>query len=144
MAWMSVVRKETTYDIEGECCFEVWDSDKFHVMQKYLFKFGFEAPDEHLTNQRSGTDFESSWAIWISAHRPQDAMSWGIVVADEFVRQLYEKNGITGSVWSKSNFAHWICDDPAQLEEAKREDSIPDAKIGVMPDFSWALSFWGR
>ena len=38
-------------------------------MAKFLFVYGYESPAEWEVNRRSGTDDESSSAVWINAQR---------------------------------------------------------------------------
>ncbi len=50
-------------------------------MTPYLFRFGFESSIERRTNERQGTDFESSEAILILAETEEAAVHWGRVLA---------------------------------------------------------------
>ena len=110
----------------------------------FLFMFGFESPTEHIWNERHGTDDEFSWAIWISAESSDAALAWGRQIAEEFVRQLFERAGVAPRSWRADVFAHWISDDVSVLERAHAEASIPTVAAGQMPDFSWALTHWTR
>lgn len=59
-------------------------------MAKFLFIFGYETPGLKESNQRLGTDFENSEALAITAETQDQAEQWGIKVADEFLRILYQ------------------------------------------------------
>ena len=110
----------------------------------FLFTFGFESPAEHVWNERNGTDEESSWAVWISAASSDVALTWGRQMAEEFVRQLFERAGVAPRSWMTDGFAHWISEDESELERARLEASIPTVADGQMPDLSWALDHWSR
>jgi hypothetical protein len=100
------------------------------VLQPFLFSFGFETPAERRSNDSAGTDFESSWSVWIDAESSGAAMEWGRQVAEAFVRELYERAGIETHSWTAGAFAHWIESD------APRDESSPSVVIGEMPDFA--------
>lgn len=108
----------------------------------FLFLFGFESPVDHVTNISNGTDFESSWGVWIAAENADAALAWGRQVAEEFVRRLFEQSGSTNRSWTQDGFAHWISDEPSKLERASRDATIPIVPDGQLPDFSWALNHW--
>lgn len=115
-----------------------------NAAQPFLFMFGFESPAEHVSNERDGTDFESSWAVWISADDGDAALAWGREIAERFVGLLYERAGMPARSWINDGFAHWVSDDARELESARSQASIPSVPIGQMPDFSWALEHWTR
>jgi hypothetical protein len=110
--------------------------------QPFLFIFGFESPSERLSNKSAGTDFESSWAFWLEAENADAALRWGRQIAEEFVGRLFAQSGASGHSWASGNFAHWICDDPAEMAEARGDTTIPAVRDRQMPDFSWALRHW--
>ena len=112
--------------------------------QPFLFMFGFESPSEHFSNENNRTDFESSWAVWISAKNSEAALTWGRRVAEEFVRRLFEQSGDGPRSWTEGAFAHWISEDPSEQESARNEASIPTVADGQMPDFTWALNHWRK
>jgi len=112
--------------------------------QPFLFMFGFESPSEHFSNENNGTDFESSWALWISADNADAALAWGRCVAEEFVCRLFEQAGDGSRSWTEDGFAHWISEDTSEQERARGEASIQTVADGQMPDLSWALKHWGR
>lgn len=82
-------------------------------MQRFLFVFGYESPEECLANKK-GSDFESSDALWVRATTNSEALSKGRVYANEFVARLYGDANVTGATWVDSNFAHWISENPLQ------------------------------
>ena len=109
-----------------------------------MFIFGFESPTEYLSNERDGTDFESSWAVWIGAKNADIALEWGRQIAEEFVDRLFEQAGFPKRSWTDHGFAHWVSTEPAELERARSEASIQKVAAGKMPDFSWALAHWSH
>ncbi|MCX7356646.1 MAG: hypothetical protein NT015_00615 [Alphaproteobacteria bacterium] len=101
--------------------------------QSFLFSFGFESPEERRSNERSGTDFESSWSVRIAANSGEEAIDWGRQVAETFVRRLYQNAGMPDRSWIADGFAHWI-----EESEDHGEDA-PSVTVGEMPNFDWAL-----
>ena len=101
---------------------------------RYLFRFGFESPEEFKANRAGGWDDESSEAIWINAPSPEDALVWGCSVADQLVRRLFEMAGVEGCSWLAGGFAHWIENEAAVLEWARASPEILEADFGRMPD----------
>ncbi len=84
-------------------------------MKRFLFIFGYETPDEHRSNHERGTDFESSYAVWIQATSEDEALSKGRSYAKDYVVKEYQ--GIASSLtpmWEPQNFAHWISANPAE------------------------------
>ena len=103
---------------------------------QYLFRFGFESPSEFRTNRASDTDFESSEAVWIDAASADDALEWGRLVAEEFVRQLFGQAGIENYSWLGTSFAHWIEDEETVLSWARTSPDVLHADFGRMPDLT--------
>lgn len=66
------------------------------LVMPHLFRFGFEGPEEFRSNSTSGTDFESSFAIWISAPSAGEALDWGREIAEQLVRHIFDAAGIAG------------------------------------------------
>ncbi len=80
---------------------------------RFLFVFGYESPAERSSNETSGTDFESSSAVWIRADSEEQALRKGCEYADQYVRRQYEQAGISDSrSWIHDGFAHWIARRP--------------------------------
>ena len=103
---------------------------------KFLFVFGFEDPIEFQTNKKSGSDFESSRALWIIANDSAEAESWGRSIADMFVRKLFEAKDSEGYTWSDAQFAHWIEAQPTGEWTADQLDDFPVVRSGEFPDFN--------
>jgi hypothetical protein len=102
---------------------------------KFLFVFGFEDPIEFETNKKSGSDFESSRALWIIADDPSKAENWGRSIADRFVRTLFEAENSEGYSWSDAEFAHWIEPQPTGEWTAEQLEALPVVRAGEFPDF---------
>lgn len=79
------------------------------TMQRYLYVFGFESPEERECNEVEGTDYESSRAVFILAESRNAALVWGQRLACAFVHGLF--NGDRDS-WTPQNYANWIEDSP--------------------------------
>ena len=51
----------------------------FSGEQRFLFRFGFQAPEQ------INTDDEDSECVWIEAVNEESALAWGMEVAEAFV-----------------------------------------------------------
>src|SRR4051812_43636174 len=67
----------------------------------FVFRFGYESPQQAAANAAHGWDDESSQYVLIDAPDEAAALRWGREIAERFVREL----GV-GS-WKVRNFAHW-------------------------------------
>lgn len=80
---------------------------------RFLFVFGYESPAERAANDRVGTDFESSNAVWVQADSEEEAIQKGCDYAARFVRQQFEQAGVADFPgWVEGGFAHWIEHEP--------------------------------
>ena len=78
-------------------------------MTRFLFVFGYESPSERVINNREGTDFESSKAVWVNADSEEAALQKGRDYAEGFVRQQFQQENMSVyPSWAEENFAHWI------------------------------------
>lgn len=66
-------------------------------MEKYLFVFGFETPEQKIANSTYGYDDEDSAAVFIRAKNEEEALNWGKQIIKEAMRFLYKENT---SEWS--------------------------------------------
>jgi hypothetical protein len=95
-------------------------------MPEFVFQFGYEAPWEKESNERYGTDFESSqWTI-IDAPDEAAALSWGCEIAEQFVQQT------CGGSWREGDFSH----DVEHLTECPWAIGRPPVVVGQFPDFT--------
>ena len=84
-------------------------------MTRFLFVFGYESPAERAANEREGTDFEPSRAIWVRADSEGEALRKGRDYAERFVRQQFQQAGVGDFAgWAEGDFAHWIEDKPLE------------------------------
>ena len=90
-------------------------------MERFLFRFGYEAPDEWRNNERDGTDFESSGAVWVSAHSVEEAETIGTGYAERFVAGLFYQAGMSSPGWLQAGYAHWL-EPEAQVDTAAAGD----------------------
>lgn len=103
---------------------------------QYLFRFGFESPDEFAANRVGGWDDESSEAFWIDAPTAEEALSWGRSVAERFVHELFEIANAEGYSWNARGFANWIEDDTSVLAWARTSTEVIATDFGQMPDLT--------
>lgn len=78
-------------------------------MERYLYVFGFESPEERECNRAEGTDYESSRAVFIVAQSRGAAFTWGQRFARAFAHGLFDGESES---WAPENFANWIEDSP--------------------------------
>ncbi|WP_416462320.1 hypothetical protein [Sphingomonas sp. VDB2] len=102
------------------------------MLDKFLYRFGYETPSEFDSNSTHGTDFESSAACWIMAPSPADALIWGESIAQTFVTQLFNQAGRKAYSWREAQFASWVEDDPNIAEMLA---GAPVVNLGESPDF---------
>ena len=76
-------------------------------MNRYLFVFGYETPDQYKHNMRCGADDEDSIAFFLDAPNETSALNRGRQLASDFVRSLFGHAGIE-SPWSPKKYANWI------------------------------------
>ncbi|MGI9627502.1 MAG: GNAT family N-acetyltransferase [Longimicrobiales bacterium] len=94
--------------------------------QTFLFRFGYESPEEWLSNQRDGTDFESSAAAWVAAADAAQAEDLGRGYAHRFVAGVFHDAGVAFPGWLDSDYAHWLEPEsdieatPSELEDIPR------------------------
>jgi hypothetical protein len=96
-------------------------------MNRFLFVFGYESPEERHSNEKHGTDFESSNAVWVRAASEEEAMLKGREFANEFVAKRYREERARGaSQWSEQKFACWISKNPAVEFEGADLESLDE------------------
>ena len=99
-------------------------------MPRFLYRFGYENPNERRLNEREKTDFESSTACFIEAPDADAALEWGREVSQAFVRWLFLLHGESPPDWKQAGFAHWIDTEPVPWPS-----SLPCVTPGQLPDF---------
>ena len=102
---------------------------------RFLFVFGFEDPADFESNRTTGSDWESSRALWIIADDSSEAQSWGRSVAERFVHTLFEAEDSEGYSWSDAEFAHWIEAQPTSEWTTEQLEALPVVRAGEFPDF---------
>ena len=103
------------------------------MLAKRLFRFGFENPHEAKCNARDGTDYESSTGIWIESETDDEALRWGMTIADRLVVFLFDRAQIAPYSWAHGGFAHWIEQEPEFLSAASY---LPSVRFGEIPDLA--------
>jgi len=101
-------------------------------MPQYLYRFGYETPEQAASNAANGLDDEDSEAVFIDAESSQQALEWGREISEHFIRQLYENSEIS---WLRRNFAHWIEEHPETKFTADVLGSLLRVRYGQHPDF---------
>jgi hypothetical protein len=96
------------------------------AVSQFVFRFGYETPEQAADNARGGWDDEGSQWIIITAPDELAALAWGREVAERFVRH------IGGGSWQGGDFAHWI----EPLSECPWAVGRPPVTIGQDPDFA--------
>jgi hypothetical protein len=106
-------------------------------MTQYLYRFGYEFPAQRLANVKYGWDDETSYAFFIEAETPEQALEWGREVSEAFCHYVYQESGWKGSLpsWKEDGYAHWIEDDSEIIAQAQRE-RCPQIAVGEIPDFA--------
>jgi hypothetical protein len=95
-------------------------------MADFLFVFGYESPEDWRTNQKFGTDAESSSAVWVSPLSEDAALSAGRSYAERWVHGLFREDGIEDYPGRcASDYAHWIEHEPLKRFSGLGLD-IPD------------------
>ena len=105
------------------------------MLSAYLFRFGFENPNEYHNNREHGWDDESSQALWVLAENEHDAELWGRNVAEEFVCWLFSQDGTEPYSWQNSGYFGAIENRIHALKASVGLTSIPAVICGEMPEF---------
>lgn len=105
-------------------------------MERYLYVFGYESPEEQKSNALQGTDFESSRAAFIQADSSDAALTWGQRLAGTFVHGLF--NGDEAS-WASDAFANWIETSPNATWDL---GTIPEIKAGDQKGLHALVKLW--
>jgi hypothetical protein len=103
------------------------------MVEKRLFRFGFENPREAKLNACEGTDYESSTGIWIMSLSDDEAVRWGRTIAERLVAFLFERAQSMPYSWTERGFAYWIEREPEVLSWASY---LPTVSVGEMPDLA--------
>ena len=93
-------------------------------MERHLYVFGFESPEERESNATHGTDFESSRGAFILAESPDAALTWGQRLASTFVHSLF---GGDQTSWAPEDFANWVEDSPDSTWDLS---TVPEIRAG--------------
>ena len=100
-------------------------------MQRFLFRFGYETPQQRRDNDAQGWDDEDCGALLIRADREAEALAWGAEVAERFVRELYQRSDRSDRFsWRAAGYACWIALDD---EIAAEDTGIPEINLGEYP-----------
>ncbi len=101
-------------------------------MNKYLYIFGYETPEQQRSNAAHGWDDEDSAAVFIVAEDEQHALEWGHAISQELVSLLFKRQDAR---WDAHRFAAWIDRDYATGSlSADALHAIPIVKRGEYPN----------
>lgn len=95
-------------------------------MKKFLYMFGYEGPWELVSNQETGSDYESCEAVWITADSEEEALAAGQQYAESFVRSVFEKENEQYGGWNPSTYANWIEYEPLSRFSGMALESLPE------------------
>ena len=104
-------------------------------MKSYLFAFGWEDIEEAKVYKSLGCDFEAgcSTGIFIEAANKDQAISWGVKVAEKYLNYIYKGKNYS---LEELDFSYWIEDEPKKSDWKHCLDFFQRIKTGVCPDFS--------
>jgi hypothetical protein len=91
----------------------------------FVFRFGFESPQQRVGNNRYGWDDESSQWVLVDAPDDAAALAWGREVAEAFVRRLGSQS------WRACGYAHWV----EPLSACPWAVGRPPVAVGQLPEF---------
>jgi len=100
-------------------------------MEEYLFIFGYESPETLRTNEEFGDDFEESGAVFIRASSEEDALRWGRVIAEEFLKRVFDDRSVS---WTERAYASFIESDRDTIARA-REFGVEQVTVGEEPRY---------
>lgn len=97
------------------------------IMQTFLFRFGFESPEQFHANNAHGWDDEDSQGVLISARTEDEALAWGRQIAEAFLQQLYQDKLIS---WLVRGYANWL-EKPGEFWPG-----LQHVRVGDWPDYT--------
>ena len=100
---------------------------------KCLYGFGFETPRQRLLNDGNGRDDEDSGCLFIECESAGEALRWGRVVAEAFMKWLYSDDSIS---WAESGYADWVNASPEAEYTPEQLANIACVPVGKMSDLS--------
>jgi hypothetical protein len=110
-------------------------------MERYVFRFGFDTPAFAAGYLAHGWDDEGSFGFFVDAESEADAFVWGRLVANAYVKAVWDRAGAEDETpWIDNGFAHGIDPNPDPWWFRATPPRTPIVTFGVMPDF--ALPEW--
>ncbi|HNI67631.1 MAG TPA: hypothetical protein PKV55_06325 [Nitrospira sp.] len=101
-------------------------------MQRFLFRFGYETPQQRRDNDAQGWDDEDCGDLFIRADSESETLAWGAEVAERFVHELYQcSNCAEHFSWREAGYACWIAVDDKIVAKAS---GIPEVGLGEYPE----------
>jgi hypothetical protein len=64
-------------------------------MAIYLYRFGFESPNQFRNNAAHGWDDEDSQGVLIEAADEASALAWGREISERFIQLLFQDETIS-------------------------------------------------
>jgi hypothetical protein len=103
-------------------------------MPTFLYRFGYEFPEQMRQNDLHGWDDEDSQGVLIDAENEDAALAWGQEISERFVKLLFADDRIS---WRQYNFANWV--EPPELTWPGQQR----VAVGEYPDFKPWLPLTG-
>jgi hypothetical protein len=99
-------------------------------MNKYLYFFGYETPQQFTANREHGWDDEDSHAVFVIASSESEALRWGREISETFVAKLFRDGAVS---WKQLNYAHGIETNPEERYSSAELQNIPVVQVGQLP-----------
>lgn len=109
------------------------------IKQRYLFRFGYETPDQLISNARGGWDDQDSSWVFVEAASKRDAAVLGRAFADLYVLRLFKYDNPLSEtkgdayVWSEAGYAEWIEEDLQEIAAAEGVAPVLSAADQLVP-----------
>jgi len=101
-------------------------------LNKYLYFFGYETPQQFAANRENGWDYEDSHAVFVVAGSESEALRWGREISETFVAGLFRDGAVS---WKQMNYTHGIETNPEERYSVAEIQDIPVVRVGELPTF---------
>lgn len=98
-------------------------------MNKCLYFFGYETPQQFAANRENGWDDECNQV----ASSESEALRWGREISEAFVASLFRDSPVS---WKQMNYAHGIEAKPEERYSAAEINNIPVVQVGQLLDLN--------
>lgn len=101
-------------------------------MRNYLYIFCYQTPSQASAAAAGEAQEESSQAVFICATSQEEALAWGLEIAERFVKDLFPDGSKS---WKSGKYAHWIEGSPEEEYPSSVLSDIPVVELGIYPSF---------